>query len=108
LEISFETRQLREFCENEAEGNRQLGDAVAKSLRSRLADCESSSSVAELIAGRPRELGDATMSLELEGGSFLVFTVNHETIPATSDGHVDWGKVYSIRVLKIEAKNERS
>ena len=96
------------MCENEAEGNRQLGDAVAKSLRSRLADCEAASSVAELIAGCPRDLGDATMSLDLEGSNFFVFTVNHETVPATSDGHVDWAKVYSIRVLKIEAKNERS
>ena len=96
------------MCENEAEGNRQLGDAVAKSLRSRLADCEAASSVADLIVGCPRDLGDATMSLDLEGGSFFVFTVNHEAVPATSDGHVDWTKVYSIRVLKIEAKNERS
>ena len=96
------------MCENEAEGNRQLGDTVAKALRGRLADCESASSVAELIAGRPRDLGDATMSLELEGESFFVFAVNHESVPITADGHVDWAKVYSIRVLKIEAKNERS
>lgn len=96
------------MCETEAEGNRQLGDAVAKSLRSRLADCEAASSVAELIAGRPRDLGDATMSLDLDGGSFLVFTVNHETVPVTGDGPVDWAKVHSIRVLKIEVKNERS
>jgi hypothetical protein len=95
-------------CENEAEGNRQLGDAVAKSLRSRLADCEAASSVAELIAGHPRELGDASMSLDLDGGSFFIFTINHETIPVTGDGHVDWAKVHSIRVSKIEAKNERS
>lgn len=96
------------MCENEAEGNRQLGDVVAKSLRSRLADCEAASSVAELIAGRPRDMGDATMSLDLDGGSFLVFTVNHEAVPVTGDGNVDWAKVHSIRVLKIEAKNERS
>lgn len=48
------------------------------------------------------------MSLELEGGNSLLFAVNHEIVPATSDGRVDWAKVYSIRVLKIEAKNERS
>ena len=96
------------MCENEAEGNRQLGEVVAKSLRNRLADCDAASSVAELIAGRPRDLGDATMSLDLEGGSSFVFTVNHETVPVTGDGHVDWAKVHSIRVLKIEAKNERS
>lgn len=104
MDISFETRKLREVCENEAEGNRQLGDVVANSLRTRLADCEAASSVAELIAGRPRDLGDATMSLELEGDRFLIFAVNHETVPATSDGRVDWAKVYSVRVLKIEAK----
>lgn len=96
------------MCEIEAEGNRQLGDVVAKALRSRLADCEAASSVAELIAGRPRELGDATMALELEGGSFFIFAVNHESVPVTADGHVDWAKVHSIRVLKIEVKNERS
>jgi len=108
LEISFETRQLREICENEAEGNRQLGDAVAKALRNRLADCEAASSVSELLAGRPREVGDGTMSIELEGSYSLAFTTNHPSIPMTTSGEVDWARVHSIRVLRIENKNEPS
>ena len=108
MEISFETRQIRGVCANEAEGNRQLGEAVAKSLRSRLADCEAASSVVDLIAGRPKDLGDATMSVELEGGGCLIFAANHPDVPDTAGGNVDWARVHSIRVLKIEIKNERS
>jgi hypothetical protein len=104
LEISFETRKLREVCENEAEGDRHLGSAVAKTLRSRLADCEAASSVADLIAGHPRDLGDATMSVELEGGGSLIFAANHPEVPDTEGGQVNWAKVHSIRVLKIEIK----
>jgi hypothetical protein len=37
----------------------------------------------------------------------LIFTANHETVPVTAGGDVDWAKVHSIRVLKIEVKNER-
>jgi len=108
LDISFETKQLREICEIEAEGDRHLGPVVAKSLRKRLADCEALPTVSELIVGGPRELGDGTMSLNLENGCVMVFTANHQDIPTTRNGQVDWTKVQSIRILRIEAENEPS
>jgi hypothetical protein len=92
-------------CEIEAEGNRQLGDAIAKALRSRLADCEAASTVSDLLVGRPMELGDGTIAIELLGnGSSMVFTANHPDVPMTPSGKVDWAKVQSIRVLRIESR----
>lgn len=106
MEISFETKQLREVCEVEVEGNRRLGEVVAKALRARLADCDAASSVRELLAGRPRDLGDGTMSVGLVDGRCLVFTANYDDVPKTANGQVDWARVYSIRVLRIENENE--
>src|SRR6185437_16214047 len=97
LEISFESKQLREICENEAEGNRQLGETVAKALRSRLADMEVALSPKELLAGRPAERTDGMMCVDLEEGSCMVFVPNHPVTPLTIAGNVDWSRVHSIR-----------
>lgn len=105
MEISFESKQLRELCENEDEGKRRLGDAVAKTLRDRLADCEAASSPKELIAGRSREGVDGTMVLDLEDGYSLTFAANHPTLPLTPSGEINWSKVHRIRILKIESDN---
>ena len=105
MEISFESKQLREICENEAAGERKLGEAVAAALRSRLADCEAASSPLELVAGRPKERGDATISVELCNGHHLVFTANHPLIPTNPGGGVDWAKVHRIRILSVEVDN---
>ena len=93
------------MCENEAEGKRQLGDTVAKALRNRLADCEAASSPRELLAGRPQERADGTMSVDLDDGYRLVFAANHPSIPMTPGGDVDWVKVHRIRILSIESDN---
>lgn len=96
------------MCESEEEGNRHLGETRARALRNRLADCDAASSVTELLVGHPTELSDGTMRVELDVGSSLIFTANHPDVPMTISGQVDWAKVHSIRVLRIEDRNERS
>jgi hypothetical protein len=95
-------------CENEVEGNRQLGETLAKALRSRLADLDAASSVKELLAGRPKELSDGIMSVELGKGGSLVFTANHPNVPKTINRQTDWARVHSIRILSIHGENEPS
>ncbi len=60
LELAFETRELRDMCEDEAEARRALGQTIAEMLRNRLADLDSATSPGDLLAGQPRlgEQGD--------------------------------------------------
>ena len=44
LELAFESKELRDVCENEAEAKRQLGDSVAEMLKHRLADLNAATS----------------------------------------------------------------
>ncbi len=102
LELAFETRELRDICENEAEAKRQFGDAVAEVLKHRLADLDAAISPVDLIAGDPRlEPGNDAMALDLSEGYRLVFAPNHPHNPTTASGGIDWGNVSRIRILQI-------
>jgi proteic killer suppression protein len=102
LELAFETKELRDICENEAEAKREFGDAVAEVLKHRLADLDAAISPRDLIVGNPR-LGPGihAMTVDLSEGYRLVFTPNHPHNPTTAAGSTDWEKVSRVRILKI-------
>jgi hypothetical protein len=108
LEIAFETRSLRSICESEGLATRELGQAVAESLRRRLADLRAATSTADLLVGNPREykVDSSTMMLDLSADHRLVFTANHPTNPETEAGAVDWSKISRVKILRIEHEND--
>lgn len=102
LELAFESKELRDVCENEAEAKRQLGDSVAEMLKHRLADLNAATSPRDLIAGRPRLSEDGQrMIVDICAGSYLIFAANHPKNPTTSNGDLDWGRVNRIRILGV-------
>lgn len=106
LELAFESRQLRDICENEAEAKRKLGEGVAGALKRRLADLDAAISPKDLLAGRPRLGQDGqTMVIDLCEGHRIVFAANHPNNPATPNGGLDWARVRRIRILRIEGDN---
>jgi hypothetical protein len=106
LELAFESRELRDICESEAEARRHLGDSVAEMLKHRLADLDAASSPKDLLVGQPRLGADTeTMVIDLCEGHRLVFTANHPNNPTTPDGKLDWTRVRRIRILRIESEH---
>lgn len=104
MELAFESRELRDTCEDDAEARRQFGDSVAEMLRHRLADLDAATSPKDLLAGRPRAGTEAeTMVIDLGEGHRLVFAANHPNNPTTPDGELDWARVRRVRVLRIES-----
>jgi plasmid maintenance system killer protein len=102
LELAFETKELRDVCENEGEAKRQFGNTVAEVLKHRLADLDAAASPNDLIAGNPRlEPGNDAMTVDLSEGYHLVFAPNHPHNPTAAAGDIDWGKVSRIRILRI-------
>lgn len=109
MELAFQSRSIREICENETHATCELGSKRAEALKHRLADLRAATSVMDLLVGQPRILDSAdpkAMILDLSDGHRLVFCANHTTNPVTECGKLDWTKVYRIRVLRIERDHD--
>ena len=106
LELAFETRELRDICENESKAAETLGAIVSEALKHRLADMVAATNPGDLLAGCPRVGTDTSkMIIELEDDYVLVFASNHVRRRNRTDGHVDWAKVSRVRILEIRRRN---
>ena len=102
--VRFRDERLRRLCEQQRLMVRQLGDASARKLRTRLADLESVANVTELVAGRPHPLkGDRAgqFALELHGGHRLVFEPSHQPPPERAAGGIDWQSVDDVTIVQV-------
>ena len=104
MEINFKDKNLKDLCEQQSLAQRKLGMRMAQKLQARLADLMAVSSVKELVAGRPHPLtGDRAgqFALDLVHPQRLVFEPDHEPVPQTEDGGIDWGRVTRVSVSWI-------
>ena len=105
MEIAFESKQLREICEDEDKAKYEFGVSVTEKLMGRLADLRAATSVKDLVAGWPRELGDSQdrhFAVDLCEGYSIVFCSNHITVLEIDSGKVNWSKVSRVKILEIE------
>jgi hypothetical protein len=103
--IAYSTRPLRELCESQSKAERQLGVSVAAALRDRLSEMRAADNVAELPVGSPTALNgtaDAQFTLKLNDGHVLRLKVNHNKVPTTANGEVDWARVSRVQLLAVE------
>ncbi|MCG6136190.1 MAG: killer suppression protein HigA [Nostoc sp. LLA-1] len=104
MEIAFADSKLQTLCEQLDIAQRKLGAKCTKKLITRLADIAAVSCVTELVAGRPHPLkGDRAgeFAVDLEGGKRLVFKPDHDPVPLTKHGSIDWSKVTAICIVLI-------
>lgn len=104
MQLAFESKDLRTICERESEAKREFDLPVAEMLKHRLADMRAATSVADLVAGRPRPLkGSAPQRIvvDLCDGYCIVFAANHTKNPLTKSDEVDWKRVTRIKLLCI-------
>ena len=105
LEISFETKDLRDLCEDELLATQSLGPAVAEALKRRLADIRAADSIHDVLAGHPevgRYKNFDCYRFELAGGQRLTVIGNHVTPRANAVGAADWERVRRVRVMPLE------
>ncbi len=104
MKIEFKDEKMKALCENSALANKKLGQKMAKKLRTRLADLQAASVVAELSAGRPHPLkGDlkGKFALDLVHPKRLVFEPANDPVPCKDDKSIDWQQVTQIRIVWI-------
>jgi proteic killer suppression protein len=102
MEIDYKDKKLKALCEQEKLAQRELGKQMARKLKARLADLMAASSVTELCAGRPHPLtGDRSgqYALDLVQPKRLVFEPDHDPVPKTEDGGIDWSRVTRVCII---------
>lgn len=102
VEIAFATKKLRDLCESERMAQRNLGARVAEKLKRRLADLRAATCAKDLIVGQPRELTRNQIEIKPCDGYRVVLHANHNTIPSSNDGAVDWSQVTRVKVMFVE------
>ena len=104
MQLAFHSPWLRTICESESSAKDELGEAVARILKHRLADMAAATSVVDLVAGRPRVLGGTAsdqMAVDLCEGFVMIFRANHTKNPRTESGDVYWKRVNHVKILHI-------
>lgn len=110
VNLAFPTKKLRSICNCQTIAENEFGITVAKALRARLADLREVDTILELPAGRPSEVAAKPhnlYSVQLGRGYRIVLSANHENLPLTKSGKIDWSKVTRAMILRIEAYHGR-
>jgi proteic killer suppression protein len=105
--LAFESKAIRDVCEQKAVADAQLGVAAAEQLRHRLGDIDAASSMRDLIAGNPRIVdskGCEYLLIDLSEGYELVLKANHSQCPLTPDNRIDWSLVNRVKLVQIATK----
>lgn len=101
LELAFETKALRDICENEAVAREKLGTKVADALRRRLSDFRSIDSFDELPLAKPKKNSNNVV-FDLPDDWQLVVASGHGATPKLPSGKTDWASVTRLKIFRIE------
>lgn len=102
MEIAFDSKTLRDVCENEGQAGGRYDATVAKKLKSRLADLRAAETVFEIPSGSPTPIGEIGYTVNLCDGYKIFFQANHVKNPELANGGLNWSKIKRIRIEKIE------
>ncbi|MFM9850225.1 MAG: hypothetical protein ACKVP3_24095 [Hyphomicrobiaceae bacterium] len=107
MEISFQTKALRDTCESEELLVQRYGLKVAQLAMRRLADLRAAITVGDIAVGNPRIVrGSRAMRVDLCDGFEIIFRANHTQGPLDADGKLDWPAVKRIKIMKIGSSGD--
>lgn len=105
MDISFETKKLRELCYNGEWANESLGAEIATLLRGRLKDVDAASNIFDLPLGDPHQVLSGRKEIcviKLGQLAELHFIANHNENPRSAEGKIDWEKVSRVKLVAIK------
>lgn len=104
MQLAFETRELRDICEDPHLAMGELGEMVAEQLMHRLADLRAATTIDDVVVGNMSIIGNPhqnQVEIDLYGGQKLVLCANHVTNPTAPTGEVDWSQVRRVKIMEI-------
>jgi hypothetical protein len=109
LEIAFDTKKLRDVCQNTDLAADCFGEAISRELRGRLADITAASNVFDIVAVdinivmlKKQEFA----LISIGENARLYLSANHNINPRTEDNKINWEKVTRLKVVKIETNHD--
>lgn len=105
MEISFNTQELRELCENRDYADNQLGVDTANILRRRIADVRAATKITDILLGNPSVFtfnGEQRFQLELEHFGVLSFEPNHIRNLSEQGETIEWDTVSRLKLVDVE------
>lgn len=109
MNITFDSRELREVCEVAAESDRLLGERSAALFRETLADLQAAPTLGDLPF-RPQELGQVGgrhgFALSYGEDGAIVFLEVHRKAPLDDDGVFDWRLVSRVKIVQVGAHGD--
>lgn len=104
MEITFDTKELRELCANEVTASQELDTATAEALKRRISDIRAADSIDEILVGKPRAgmyNGAECYFVDLSDAFRLTVISAHGTPRLKFDGSTDWSRVRRIKVVSL-------
>lgn len=105
METQFDTKELRNACEQEAAAIELLGVMAAETLMVRLSDIWAAEAISDVVAGNPQygqHGGVDCIRFSLGDGAVLTLTPNHSTPRFNDAGNTDWVNVRRVRVVSLK------
>jgi plasmid maintenance system killer protein len=104
--LAYQTLAIRDICLRQTKAEAKYGYKVARQLFARMTDLRAADTISELPpVGRPREIPSSrqgSYAIYLTNDYQLVLRVNHEDVPVTKSGKIDWSHVSRVMILGIE------
>lgn len=105
MEISFDTKELRDLCADESSAALLLSQAAAGALKHRISDMRAADSILEVLAGNPRADVHQTLAcyvFELSSTASLTVVPAHGTPRVQADGSPDWARIRRVKVVSLK------
>lgn len=110
MEITFKSKRLKKELSEERKLTQAHGPKRAKRLKMRLQVLQAARSLADFwppYSGPERchELAGnrkGQLSMDLDHPYRLIFCPDHDPLPRTEDGGLDWAGVTAIRIIGVE------
>lgn len=111
MDILFRERKFERQCNQYSLLVCAHGEVRARLIRKRLDALRAATNLEDLrnIPGRLHQLkGDrkGQLSLDLDQPYRLVLVPNHNPVPVTPDGGMDWSRITAVKILGIEDTHE--
>ena len=104
MEIAFESRSLRDLCENKNIAISELGGNAAEALRRRLSDIQAASSFEDIIWSNRRTEGigrEQRVLIDLSDSYYMIISANHVRNPMGPDGNPKWSAITRVKLICI-------
>jgi toxin HigB-1 len=107
MEITFVSRKIEKLCNSQKEMRAKLGDRNSKVLQLRLGQMRAAGTLEDLgklPGARCHELAGnrkGQLAVDLVHPQRLIFSPDHNPLPAKPDGGLDWHRITRVTVLEI-------